>query len=191
MITEDIDDLRGYRNALTTYSTEEVEDAYFHIDILNYPLRYQLLQIEMQRRRLTPPTEHPPPIRTDLALWLASRPRLAEHPVVRSAIFAVALATASMLATIAALVPVWLFAVPWDFRGIQAGLVYIGYIPVAPVIGAMTARRLGARRWFALPVLFGVAFGLLLFNLTGTPALIMRDLLTTSNGGGGGISFGF
>ena len=190
MIAEELDDLRAYRDTLLAYSTQEVEDVYFHIDILKYPLRYKLLQIELQRRRLTPLAEKRAPIRPCLASWLATWPRLARRPPLLAAVLAISLAFIVALIALAILAPVWLFAVPWDFRGVQAALVYVGYAPVAPVVAASIGRRMGGHGWFAVPVLLGIALGLLLFNLTGVPALIVRDLLT-SGSGGSGFSFGY
>src|SRR5579872_4734333 len=189
LLMRDLEDLRDYRDRLRAYSTEELEDIYFHIHILRQPLRYNMVMRELEARRLRPRSEPPPLPRVwDLRGWLQAQPYFAHHPVERSAVLAGLLFTLTTAATFGMLLPIWLFAMPLHFIGVQTAIVYFACAPVPPIMGAAVGGKLGGRGIYGVWVLLGVAAGMLLFNATGAPSAIIRSLIQPQ--GTGGFSFG-
>lgn len=188
MPIRELDELRAYREKLRSYSTEELEDIYFNIHILRQPLRYKLLMMELEVRRLHPSDAPLPPRLADLRTWLETRPLLARYPLLRAALLSLLLFLLTASVTFAMLLPIWFFAMPLHFIGLQTALVYFACAPVPPMMGAAIGGRMGGRGPYGLWVLLGVAAGMLLFNATGTPSVILRSIIQQQ--GGGGFSFG-
>jgi hypothetical protein len=188
MATTEIKDLRAYQEKLAAYSTEDLEDIYFHIHILRQPLRYKLLVRELESRRVCPNEPSPPRLRIlDLRGWLEARPLFARHPWIKAATLSLLLLVLTAAATFAMLVPIWLFAMPLHFIGLQTAIVYFACAPLPPIIGAAIGGRLGGRGLYGVWVLIGVVAGMALFNATGAPTAIIRSLIESR---GGGFSFG-
>jgi hypothetical protein len=190
MLTRELEDLRAYGDKLRSYSIEELEDIYFHIHILRQPLRYRMLMWELEARRLQPGGAPSPPRAVNLRDWLEAHPFMARHPVVKAFMLALALFLLTASVTLALLAPIWLFAMPLRFIGLQTALVYFACAPVPPIIGAAVGGRLGGRGLYGVPVILGVVAALLLFNKTGAPSLILQSILQPQ-GTGGPIFSGF
>jgi hypothetical protein len=192
MLTRELEELKAYREKLRNYSTEELEDIYFHIHILRQPLRYRVLMMELEQRRLQPPTAPPSALemtgRLNLRAWAETHPRLREYPALRSVLLAILFCILTAGVTLLLLLPIWLFAIPLHFIGIQTALVYFACAPVPPILAAGFGGRIGGRGWYGIWVLLGVVIGLWLFNATGAPAAILQSVVKPQPAGGG---FGF
>src|SRR5579871_3383013 len=189
LLTHDLAELREYQEKLRTYSTEELEDIYFHIHILRQPLRYNLVVRELEARRLRPRSEAPaPPQIGNLRIWLEARPFMVRHPALKAPALASLLFVLTMAATFLMLLPIWLFAIPLHFIGFETAIVYFACAPVPPIMGAVLGGKLGGRGVYGVWVFLGVAAGMLLFNATGAPSAIIRSLVEPQ--GTGGFSFG-
>lgn len=188
MSTCELEEISAYRERLRSYSTEELEDIYFHIHILRHPLRYRLVQMEMEARHLRPPGEPPPPRVFNLRAWLEAQPFFVRHPMLRAVLLSILLFLLTTLVTLSMLAPIWLFAMPLRFLGLQTAIVYFVCAPVPPILGAAVGGKMGGRGVYGLWVLLGVATALLLFNATGAPSAIIRTVIQPQ--GTGGLSLG-
>lgn len=185
----DLGEMRAYRERLRRYTAEDLEDIYFHIHILDYPVRYRLLMMEMEARHLRPPGDLAAPARAvDLSAWLGSFPLLARHRLLKAVLLSIALTGATAAVTLAMLAPIWLFAMPLRFLGLQTAIVYFACAPVPPILGAALGGRMGGRGVYGVWVVLGVALALVLFSATGAPAAIVRPILQPQ--GAGGYAFG-
>ncbi len=173
-----------YRTRLRGYSNEDLEGILFSIHSLQEGERYRLLLDEIDRRGLALSRRDQPSSPFDLSEIAYEQPFFRRHPVLRGLVLSAAALLVSMLTTLLLLLPVWAFAVPWGFVGSQAALVYLGYLPVPIVCGVDYGRRAGGRGRFGAFAIAGVIAGLLLFNLTGAPAVVVRSLLLEGRGGG-------
>lgn len=188
MLARELEDLRAYRERLRAYSTEELEDIYFQIHILQQPLRYKMLLRELEARHLRPGMAPPPPRSVDLRDWLEAHPFLARHALLRAVILSFLLFSLTTAVTCALLAPIWLFVMPLRFIGLQTALVYFACAPIAPLLGAAAGGKMGGRGLYSLWVLLGVVAALWLFNATGAPAVILRSIVQPQ--GTGGFNFG-
>jgi len=189
MRTHDLNDVAAYREKLQSYSMEELEDVYFHIHVLRQPLRYNMVRRELEARRLHAEPVDPVHLREGcLRDWLAARRLMARHPWLLAPVFSVVLFLATTAATFVLLLPVWLFAIPFNFLGLETAIVYVACAPIPPILAAGFGGRLGGRGVYGVWVFAGVVAGMLLFNLTGAPAAILRSVVAHTSGGG--ISFG-
>lgn len=140
------EDLLDYSHRLERYTLEELEDIYFNIHVLQNPVRYQMVMRELERRRLHPPGESGTPAGPgDVRYWLERWPLFARHRRLAGAVTAVFLSGFTTVVTFALLLPIWLFAVPLRFRGIETAIVYLAFAPVPPILAAGMASRLGGR----------------------------------------------
>ncbi len=182
-------ELRGYADRLRSYSTDELEDIYFNIHILRHPLRYRLLMMEMERRKLNPTSSTPRSRVPSIPAVLQQSRYLSRRPALMAAILAPSFVIVAALVTFALYSPIWLLAVPLGFRGIQTAIAYIGWAAVPPILGAGVAGRLGGRGAYTVCTLAGVILGIYFFNATGAPSVILESIKLPT-GGAGGI-FGF
>src|SRR5687768_9872216 len=112
-----LESIRVYREQIRGYSSEELEDIYFHIDLLREPLRYRLVQLEMEKRGLG---HHPDEdVQPAPVGWIERCPGFNGRPLAREIYLAslIFLLTCAVMA--AMLVPLWLFAVPFRISGVQ------------------------------------------------------------------------
>ncbi|MGC8668849.1 MAG: hypothetical protein ACP5VE_12120 [Chthonomonadales bacterium] len=187
---ESLEELAAYRDRLRSYSAAELEDIYFNIHVLRHPLRYRLLQIELERRQLLPaPRGAAPPRRLSLVEAARNIPPLARHPVWRAMALASIFFGLSFAVTAAVLTPVWLCAVPWRLRGLQASLVYLVWIPWGSAAGVRWAHRLGASGGFAVAALLGAVAGFAWWASWGAFATIIASLGEAGGAGGGLFTF--
>lgn len=183
--------MRAYSDKLKGYSVDELEDVYFNIDILRHPLHYKLVTMELERRNLHS-VEHIPVRRMwDLRSWIERFRFMRSHRRFASALLFVSFFAITSGLTFVLLSPIWFFAVPLKFLGMQAAIVYFACAPVPPILAAGIGGRIGGRGWHSLAVIVGVAGGIMLFNMTGTPSAIIKTLIDRSGPGGGGFMSGF
>jgi hypothetical protein len=168
-----LESIKLYHEKLHAYSTEELEDIYFHINLLREPLRYRLVQMEMERRGLHPGEAAVP---SPPAGWLDRLPGLRAIPALRALYLSgvLLLSTSALMAVM--LVPLWLFALPLRFTGIQASLVYLVLLPVTPGIGVAFAVRSGGLKPRTLAAVGGVVLSLWLFYKAGGLDAIVQPL---------------
>ena len=180
--------VRAYREMLRGYSSEELEDIYFHIDLLQEPLRYRLVQMEMERRGLQPdPDEGRTPVPKE---WIERAPGFGGRPHVRSVYIGLLLfaLTATLMGLM--LLPLWLFAVPFRFSGVQASLVYLVLLPVMCLVGLTFGMKTGGWRLRSLVVPGAVLLSIWLFYACGGIDAIMKPLFR-AGGAPGGLFSGF
>src|SRR5258708_9375359 len=181
-------EMRAYSEKLRAYSMDELEDVYFNIDILKHPVQYKLVVMEMERRSLHS-VEHIPVRRNlDLGNWLLKRPFFAHHPGVAASTVSTLLFLITSTVTFVLLTPIWFFAIPLHFMGLQTAIVYFACAPVAPIMAAGIGGRLGGRGLYGIWALGGVSSGMLLFNMTGVPSAIILTIIVPSGPGGRSMS---
>src|SRR5262249_12376919 len=160
---------------------------YFNIDILRHPLHYKLVTMELERRNLHS-VEHIPMRRSwDLRAWMERFRLMRKHRRLAFALLFALFFIITTANTFALHSPIWFFAVPLKFLGMQAAIVYFACAPVPPILAAGIGGRIGGRGWYGLAVLAGVACGMFLFNMTGTPSAIIKTVIERSGPGGGGF----
>ena len=189
MRAQEIDEIRAYGEKLRSYSTEELEDIYFHIHVLRQPLRYNMVRREMEARHLCPNAPHGMTVRQGcLRDWAFSRPMLSGNRWLAAGVLSLLLFLATAAATFLLLLPIWVFAIPLNFLGLQTAIVYMSCAPIPPILAAGFGGKLGGRGLYGVWVLAGVAVGMLVFNLTGAPTAIVKSVVSHTHGGG--FSFG-
>jgi hypothetical protein len=187
-VSPEYEDMRAYRERLRGYSTEELEDIYFHINILRHPLRYRLVKMELEERGLR--LYQSPPARPafNLRTWMESYPFFARHRLLKASLLSLSLLLLTGGITFLLLLPIWIFAVPLKFLGAETAIVYFACAPVPPMMAASVGFQMGGRGVYSVWVLLGAAAGIWLFYLTGTPDLLLKALMEPR--GSGGFSFG-
>jgi hypothetical protein len=177
-----LESVRVYRQALRDYSSEELEDIYFHIDLLQEPVRYRLVQIEMERRGLHPGAEVPVSLSP---LWIDRLPGFAQARMIRSGYLALCLFvfTAAVMAAMLGLI--WLLAVPCQVSGVQASLVYIVLLPIVAAAGLSLGLKAGGWNLRSLAALAAVAASFEVFYLAGGWDAIVRPLFRAGGASGG------
>ncbi len=189
MANQDISELRVYRDKLRGYTTGELEDIYFNINILRHPVKYRLVMMELEARNIRPSEESPGAARsTNLKSWLEDRPFFAKHRPIKAATLSLLLFCITAGATLAMLAPIWVCAMPLHFIGLQTAMVYFACAPIPLILGAGVGGRLGGRGIYGIWVLLGVLAAAILFDLTGAPSAILRSVIQPQ--GGGGFQFG-
>jgi hypothetical protein len=179
-----LESLRVYRDALRSYSDAELEDVYFHIDLLREPVRYRLVQMEMEKRGLR--TE--PDTIAGNALLIDRLPGFGNSPLVRHVYLTSALFTLTAAVMAAMLVPIWLLSNPCGFRGVQASLVYLALAPVVPGVGLWMGIRAGGWKPRSFAAVGAVVASLAFFYWTGGVDAILQPLFRAGGGAGGLMS---
>ena len=183
-----LENVSVYTQTLRDYSDDELEDIYYHIDVLREPLRYRLVQTEMERRSLRPQEDEaraPAPRE-----WIERAPGFGGRPVVRSVYLAFLLFVLTAFVMVAMLLPLWLFAVPFHFTGVQASLVYLIVLPVTAPVGLAFGLKAGGWRVRSLVAPAAVALSFWCFYLSGGVDAILKPLFQ-AGGGTGGLFSGF
>jgi hypothetical protein len=185
MRAQELDDLRAYGEKLRSYSTEELEDIYFRINVLRQPLRYNLVRRELDSRRLQAHAATRLTLRQGvLRDWVFSTRLLSGTQWLAPTVFSLLVAVLTAAATFLLLLPIWVFAIPLNFLGLETAIVYMACAPVPPILAAGFGGKLGGRGWYGVWVLAGVIVGMFLFNLTGAPSTIIRSAVAHTSGGG-------
>lgn len=189
-VPDTLEELAAYRNRLRSYSSEELEDIYYNIHVLRHPLRYRLVLMELERRRLFAAAPSPSPSRPFNLLEAAQRiPALARRPLWLKMLAAAAYFGISFAGTVALIAPAWLCAVPFRLRGVQAALVYAVWLPLGPAAAVRFAQRLGACRPFLAAAIAGAAAAFAWWASWGALGTIVASL--GESGGAGGSLIGF
>lgn len=181
-----LESVRLYRETLRAYTSDELEDIYFHIDVLREPLRYRLVQMEMDRRGLCP--EQDDPGARSPREWIERTPGFGRWPVVRSVYLCSLLFMMTVAIMAAMLVPIWLFAVPLKFTGVQASLVYLILLPVTAPVGLVFGIKAGGWKMRSVVVPAAVLLSLWAFYAVGGVDAILKPLFQA--GGVAGNLFG-
>lgn len=172
---------------LATCTDEELQDVYFHIDVLRYPERYRAVLDELARRGLYPvsgielqiaPINVPEQVR--------AMPALRGHPVLSAVVASLLLAGYTVAVAFLFCLPIYLLALPLKVLNQQSAFLYLLFFPFAPLSAAGFGRRAGGTGWYLLSVLAGVVLGILLFVGTGTLHAVVGALF--HSGGSGGFS---
>ena len=177
------EDPKVYSEKLRNYTTEELEDVYYHIHILKQPLYYEMVAREIRARGVAPSDGVVKISLLDIRPRFQRNRFLRDHRTLCSSLIAITIFFATTAITLLLLLPIWLFAVPLKFIGIQTALVYVAMAPVPPVLGAISGAKLGGKGWYSILVVLGVASALWGFIATGTPRLIIEAAFKPNSGG--------
>lgn len=166
-----------YRQMLTRCTDEELQDVYFHIDVLQYPERYRAVLDELTRRGLQPVSGiEPQVVPTDIPEQLRSLPALRSHPLAIALVASALLAAYTAIVTFLFCLPIYLLALPLKVLNQQSAFFYLFSFPFAPLSAAGFGRRAGGRGWYSLAVLAGVTLGVMMFIGTGTLHAVVQAL---------------
>ena len=188
MAESELEDLQEYGNRLRAYSTADLEDIYFKIHILRHPLRYRLIRMELERRKVLPEGESSRRAARTLCAEINALPFLENRGLLSEFVCALVAAGAGLMGAGAVFACIWVFAVPLKFLGLESTIVYICSLPVVVVAGMGLGLRIGARSKLLIAVAVGVAVAAVLFGFTSAPLAIWRSV--TEPQGGSGFSFG-
>ncbi|MGQ9488383.1 MAG: hypothetical protein ACUVR7_12195 [Armatimonadota bacterium] len=176
-----------YRQMLAKCTDEELQDVYFHIDVLRYPERYRAVLDELARRGLHPVSGiEPQMVPLNVPEQVRAMPTLKGHPVLSAVVTSLLLAGYSAAVTFLFCLPIYLLALPLKILNQQSAFFYLLFFPFAPLSAAGFGRRAGGTGWYLLSVLAGVVLGVLLFVGTGTLHAVVEALFRS--GGSGGFS---
>lgn len=172
---------------LAMCTDEELQDVYFHVDVLQYPERYRAVLEELARRGLRPVSGIEPQI---VPLHIPEQVRalsaLKSHPLLAQMVASLLLTVYTACVTFLFCLPIYLLALPLKVLNQQSAFFYLLFFPFAPLSAAGFGRRAGGTGWYTVSVLVGVAIGILLFVGTGALHAVVQALF--HSGGGGGFS---
>jgi hypothetical protein len=177
--------LGEYRQMLARCTDEELQDVYFHIDVLQYPERYRAVLDELTRRGLQPvsgvePQMTPP----DIPDQVHRLPVLRAHPVLTAVVASLLLTTYTAVVTFLFCLPIYLLALPLKVLNQQSAFFYLFCFPFAPLSAAGFGRRAGGRGWYSAAVLAGVVLGVMMFVGTGALHAVVQALFRSDRAGG-------
>mgnify|MGYP001770835752 CR=1 FL=1 len=176
-----------YRQMLARCSDEELQDVYFHIDVLQYPERYRVVLDELARRGLRPVSGIEPQMAPlHIPDQVRALPVLKSHPVLAGMVASLLLTLYTAGVTFLFCLPIYLLALPLKVLNQQSAFFYLLFFPFAPLSAAGFGRRAGGTGWYTVSVLIGVGVGVLLFVGTGALHAVVQALF--HSGGGGGFS---
>lgn len=177
--------LAEYRRMLAQCSNEELQDIYFHIDVLRYPERYRAVLDELRWRRLQPVSGTEPGIvPQDIPQWVFGLPALRHRRSLAAIVAFLILTGYTALVTFLFCLPLYVMAVPFGALNQQGALFYLIYFPFAPLNAAGFGRRAGGKKGYSFAVALGVAVGIAAFVGTGTLQLIVQALFRSEGSGG-------
>ncbi len=170
---------------LASCTDEELQDVYFHIDVLQYPERYRAILDELSRRGLQPVSGIEPLMSvTDIPDRVLALSAFRSHPMMAAGVASVLLVGYTAVVTFLFCLPIYLLAVPFKILNQISAFFYLLCFPVAPLAAAGFGRRAGGRGWYSVAVALGVVLGIVLFAGTGT-LHAMAQALFRSDGAGG------
>lgn len=177
--------LGEYRQMLARCTDDELQDVYFHIDVLQYPERYHAILDELSRRGLQPISGVEPLIAlTDIPERVRSLPTLQPHPVVVAMVASALLTGYTAAVTFLFCLPIYLLAVPFKVLNQMSAFFYLFCFPFAPLSAAGFGRRAGGRGWYSVAVVLGVVLGVLMFAGTGALHTVIQALFRSDGAGG-------
>lgn len=162
---------------LAQCSNEELQDIYFHIDVVQYPERYRAVLEELTRRGLQPVAGvEPELVPHDIPAWVRALSPFASRPVLSAILSALLLLMYTAALTFLFCLPIYLLAVPFQALNQQGAIFYLLSFPFAPLTAAGFGRRAGGTGWYSLAVAAGVAAGVAAFVGTGTLHVVVQAL---------------
>jgi len=181
-----------YRQMLARCSDEELQDVYFHIDVLQYPERYRAILDELSRRGLQPVSGVEPPVTfTDIPARVFALSFLRVRPWMAVVVASALLAAYTASITFLFCLPIYLLAVPFKVLNQVSAFFFLLCFPFAPLAAASFGRRAGGTGWYSLAVALGVILGIMLFLCTGTLRTVVDALFHSSGAGGFSFPVGF
>ena len=177
---------------LASCTDEELQDVYFHIDVLQYPERYHAILEEMASRGLKAVSGIEPQVTpVNIPEQLRNVAFFRSHPVMAAAVAFLLLTAYTALVTFVFCLPIYLLALPLKVLNQQSAIVYLLAFPFAPLSAAGFGKRAGGAGWYALAVIVGVALGVALFVGTGALHAVVEALFRSGSGGGFSLPVGF
>lgn len=184
--------LSEYRQMLAQCTDDELQDVYFHIDVLQYPERYRAILDELSRRGLQPVSGVEPQIAlTDVPQRLHALPAFRSHPRIAAVAASVLLTAYTATVTFLFCLPIYLLAVPFQVLNQMSAFFYLFCFPFAPLAAAGFGRRAGGRGWYSVAVVLGVALGVMMFVATGALRMVVQALFRSGGAGGFSLPVGF
>jgi len=181
-----------YRQMLASCTDEELQDVYFHIDVLQYPERYRAILDELSRRGLQPVSGVEPPVAvTNIPERVFALPSLQSRPLAAMMVASVLLTVYTAWVTFLFCLPIYLLAVPFKVLNQVSAFFFLLCFPLAPLAAASFGRRAGGTGWYSLAVALGVILGIILFLCTGTLRTVVDALFHSSGAGGFSFPVGF
>ena len=170
---------------LTRCTDEELQDVYFHIDVLQYPERYRAVMDELSRRGLQPISGIEPQVSvTNIPERVLAISVFRSHPMMAAGVASALLIGYTALVTFLFCLPIYLLAVPFKVLNQVSAFFYLLCFPFAPLAAAGFGRRAGGRGWYSVVVVLGVVLGIALFAGTGTLHAMAQALFHSSGAGG-------
>lgn len=177
---------------LTQCSNEELQDIYFHIDVVQYPERYRAVLEELTRRGLQPVSGMEPQlVPVNIPEQVRNLPAFRAHPVLSVLVSSVVLTIYTALVTFLFCLPIYLLALPLKVLNQQSAFVYLLSFPVAPLTAAGFGRRAGGQGGYLVAVMLGVVLGVLAFLSTGALQAVLQTLFRSEGAGGFSLPIGY
>ncbi len=181
-----------YQQMLASCTDEELQDVYFHIDVLQYPERYRAILDELSRRGLQPVSGVEPPVTvTDIPERVFALPSLRSRPLVAAVVASTLLAAYTASITFLFCLPIYLLAVPFKVLNQVSAFFYLLCFPFAPIAAAGFGRKAGGRGWYSVAVALGVALGVIMFAGTGALHTVVEALFRSYGAGGFSLPVGY
>jgi len=177
---------------LARCTDDELQDVYFHIDVLQYPERYRAILDELSRRGLQPVSGVELQINvTDIPERIQALPFLRSHPLIAAMMASALLMAYTASVTFVFCLPIYLLAVPFQVLNQVSAFFYLLCFPFAPLAAAGFGRRAGGTGWYGIAVGTGVTLGVLMFLGTGALHAVVQALFRPDAAGGFSLSFGY
>lgn len=177
--------LGEYRQMLARCTDDELQDVYFHIDVLQYPERYHAILDELSRRGLQPVSGMEPRIAlTGIPERVLAVPSLRTHPTIAAMVASTLLTVYTASVTFLFCLPIYLLAVPFKVLNQMSAFFYLLCFPFAPLSAAGFGRRAGGTGWYSVAVVLGVVLGVLMFAGTGALHTVIQALFRSDGAGG-------
>ncbi|MCL6474732.1 MAG: hypothetical protein K6U75_06735 [Firmicutes bacterium] len=177
---------------LASCTDEELQDIYFHIDVLQYPERYHAILDELNRRGLQPVSGVEPPVTvTDIPERVFAVSCLRARPLMAAVVASTLLAAYTASITFLFCLPIYLLAVPFKVLNQVSAFFYLLCFPFAPIAAAGFGRRAGGKGWYNVAVALGVALGIMMFAGTGALHTVVEALFRSYRSGGLSLPVGY
>ncbi len=184
--------LGEYRRMLAQCSNEELQDIYFHIDVVQYPERYRAVLEEITRRGLQPVSGvEPQLVLVNIPEQVRSLPAFRTHPMLSVLVASAVLTIYTALVTFLFCLPIYLLALPLKVLNQQSAFVYLLSVPFAPLTAAGFGRRAGGQGGYLVAVALGVVLGMLAFLRTGALQAVVQALFRSAGTGGFSLPMGY
>ena len=175
-----------YHDEYSRYSEKELEDIYYHIDVLKNPDQYRALLAELEARRLKPQiADRPlPDLCWDLKAWLIAIRLLNTHPKMLFAVASTLAVTISLSLTYLYLLPFWILVVMCRVNNNASALIYMLCLPLPAFAAWRMTPPFGTHGKMRIAILLGIGLAIVLFAHTGTFQAIIAPLIESEKSGG-------